>query len=275
MVGIRTVQVLAVTAGSICGLSGATYSLLSDQAKRAKAIIGLPEGDPHNADGVYLPNGRGPLPADHPRAAGALTFAVLGDSAAAGLGAESADALPGVLIARGLAEEANRPVRLTTYAISGSTTADLAAQTGRALNGTPPDVVLVIIGGNDVTARMRVGTSAEMLATEVARLRAAGCAVVVGTCPDLGAIRPIPQPLRSIAKKWSRALAKAQRVAVQRAGGNAVALADLLGEFHVRTDLFSSDQFHPNDVGYEMAASVLLAPLCSAANVWEGTMVTS
>lgn len=264
MVGFRTA---AVVAGTVGGLASAAYGLLIEQSKRARTVIGVPEHPPLNADGVYLPDGGGP----HAFGTGPdpLRFAVVGDSSAAGLGVDDAVQLPGVLLGRALAEEANRPVLLTTYAISGATTRDLAAQVDRAL-ADPPSVTLVIIGANDVTDRLSVRASAKLLEAQLTRLRAAGSAVVMGTCPDLGAVRPIPQPLRAVARAWSLLLAKAQLAAVLRAGCAPVSLAELLSpEFFARPDdLFSPDRFHPNAAGYEAAAAVLLAPLCVAAGVW-------
>ena len=61
---------------------------------------------------------------------------------------------------RRLAEEAGRPVRLSTYAISGSTTRDLVPQVDAAVLRPRREVALIIIGANDVTTRMtrrRVG----------------------------------------------------------------------------------------------------------------------
>ena len=51
-----------------------------------------------------------------------------------------------------------------------------------------------------------------------------------------------------------------------------VSLAALMSpEFRQRRDeLFSPDRFHPNGAGYELAASVLLAPLCDAAGLTPG-----
>ncbi|WP_248782375.1 SGNH/GDSL hydrolase family protein [Saccharothrix syringae] len=196
-------------------------------------------------------------------AAGApLRFAVLGDSLAAGLGVDEPDQLPGVLLARGLADETGRAVRLETHAVSGSTTRDLPAQVDRVV-ADPPDVALVIVGANDVTTRTSVAASAALLGAQVRRLRAAGVGVVVGTCPDLGTVRPIAEPLRSVARGWSSRLARAQRVEVERAGGTAVAMGEVLApEFTRRADYFSRDRFHPSAVGYEAATSILLAPLC-------------
>lgn len=267
MIGYRGFRTAAVVAGAVGGLSGAAYGLLTEQAKRARHAIGEPDGDPLNADGVYLPDGSGPWPFG--TGADPLRFAVIGDSSAAGLGVEMPDQLPGALLARGLAEEADRPVLLTTHAISGSTTRDLLAQVNRTL-ADPPRVALVIIGANDVTDRLSVQQSAKLLEVQLMRLREAGVHTVVGTCPDLGAIRPIPQPLRWVAQAWSLLLARAQRVAVERAGAVPVSLAALLSpEFFARPDdLFSPDRFHPNAAGYEAATAVLLAPVCSAAGIW-------
>ncbi|EWC59188.1 SGNH hydrolase family [Actinokineospora spheciospongiae] len=266
MVGARGLRVLALAAGSVGGLSGAAYSLLTSQSRQARTVIGPPVELPLNADGCYLPDGTGPLPMADARHL--ITFAVLGDSTAAGLGAESPDLLPGVLLARGLAAESDRPVRLTTHAVGGSRTTGLAPQVDEALRH-PPDVAVVIVGGNDVTARLGPNASAALLAAEVRRLIAAGTAVVVGTCPDLGAIVPIPQPLRAVARRWSLALARAQARELASTGATSVPLAALLSpHFLARPqDLFSGDRFHPNGAGYALAAEVMLAPLCAAAGV--------
>ncbi len=268
MAGARALKALVFAAGSIGGLSGAAYGLLTGQSKRARTIIGMVRDLPLNADGQYLPDGTGPLP---PTRGDALSFAMLGDSLAAGLGAESPDRLPGVQLAKSMADELDRPVRLVTHAISGSRTLELEPQVDRALID-PPDLALVIIGGNDVTSRLSIGASAAMLAGQVQRLMAAGTAVVVGTCPDLSIIRPIPQPLRTIASRYGLSLARAQRRELDRIGARAVSIAALLSpEFLARPhDLFSADRFHPTGAGYELAASVLLAPLCDAVRQAQG-----
>ena len=274
MTGARAIKALIFAAGSVGGLSGAAYGLLNGQSKRARSIIGMPRDLPLNADGLYLPDGSGPYP---PFRRDSVSFAVLGDSLAAGMGAELPEQLPGVRLARGLADEFDRPVRLVTHAISGSRTIDLEAQVDRALID-PPELALVIIGGNDVTARTSIGASASLLGRQVTRLIDAGATVVVGTCPDLAIVVPIPQPLRTIASRYSLSLARAQRRVLDEISARAVSLAALLSpEFLARPDeLFSADRFHPNGKGYEFATRVLLAPLCAAwrpgrVASWSGT----
>ncbi|OLR90029.1 SGNH/GDSL hydrolase family protein [Actinokineospora bangkokensis] len=269
MGGLSGLRALALAACSVGGLSGAAYSLLNSQSRQARSVIGTPVDAPLNADGFYLPDGSGPFPLAEAR--DLLTLAVLGDSSAAGLGAEVPEALPGVRLARGLAEESGRPVRLSTHAVSGARTTGLEAQVDEVLLA-PPATAVVIVGGNDVTARMGVHTSAALLAEQVRRLLAAGTAVVVGTCPDLGAVMPIPQPLRTVARRWSLALARAQARELAGTGATSVPLAALLSpHFLARPqDLFSDDRFHPNGAGYALAAEVLLAPVCAASGVFRG-----
>jgi lysophospholipase L1-like esterase len=262
---IRLMQGAALSAGAVGGISGGTYGLLNSQARQARSIIGGPPGDPLNADGIYTADGAGPvmITEDKP-----LQFAVFGDSVAAGLGVEAPGELLGVQLAKGLAEEADRPVELTTYAISGSTTRDISAQIDRALERRV-ELAMMIVGGNDVTSKLRRDASAQLLSEQLSRLVGAGTQVVIGTCPDLGTIRPIPQPLRTFARRYSLRLAALQRSAALAAGATPVALADLLGpEFLARpAELFSADHFHPSAAGYEAAAAVLLAPLCASAGL--------
>ncbi len=129
---------------------------------------------------------------------------------------------------------------------------------------------MLLIGANDVTHRIDKSIAVRHLESAVSRLRAAGAVVVVGTCPDLGAVQPIAQPLRSLARRWSRDLAAAQTVAVVEAGGHTVSLGDLLGLEFAQSpgELFSPDRFHPSPAGYARAAAVLLPTLCSALGLF-------
>src|SRR5699024_7071899 len=197
---------------------------------------------------------------------------IFGDSLAAGLGADSPDELPGVLLARGLAEESGLNVRLSIKAIVGATSKGLAGQIeAMQIARGQPDISVILIGGNDITSRNAIGPSARRVGEAVAALRREGSLVVVGTCPDLGIIKPVPQPLRSVMAALSRRLAAAQTVRVRRAGGVPVSLAETLSpEFHKRGEsLFSPDRFHPNSDGYELAAGLLLPAVCTTLGVWD------
>jgi lysophospholipase L1-like esterase len=190
-----------------------------------------------------------------------IRIALLGDSTAAGYGVYRDRDTPGVRLAIGISEAARRPVHLTNVAVVGAESADLAVQID-ALARRRPELAVIMIGANDVTAGSKPSVAVPFLEDAVSRLRALGAEVVVGTCPDLGTIRPLAQPLRAYARRKSRNMAREQTVAVVRAGGRTVSLGDLLGPlFMTHLEFFSEDRFHPSAAGYEAAATAVL-PSC-------------
>jgi lysophospholipase L1-like esterase len=192
---------------------------------------------------------------------------VLGDSAAAGLGCDTPEQTPGALLAGGIARDLRRRVVLRVVARTGARSGALDVQVGRALR-SPVDLAFVIVGANDVTHRSPVGEAAHDLARAVRTLRAAGAEVVVGTCPDLGTVSAVLQPLRTYARYASRKLAAAQAVAVVEEGGIAVSLGDLLAQsFAEEPTLWSADRFHPSPAGYRRIADAVLPSLLEAAGV--------
>jgi lysophospholipase L1-like esterase len=130
-------------------------------------------------------------------------------------------------------------------------------------------VAVVIVGGNDVTHRVPVAESVRHLEECVLALQARGSAVVVGTCPDLGALRPVPQPLRALGSMASRQLANAQRTVALRHGARVVSLADVVGPFFVANpdEMFSLDRFHPSPLGYKRTAAAVLPSVLAALGV--------
>lgn len=264
------VSLALVAVGTVGAYRGA-YEVLAQQARIARRVIPKPTGRPFEGDGLYRPGAEVPEPW-RPGMDADIHLMVFGDSLAAGLGADSAAELPGVLLARGLAEESGLNVRLSIKAIVGATSKGLPGQVeAMQIAQGDPDISVILIGGNDITARNAIGPSARRVGEAVRALREGGSHVVVGTCPDLGIIKPVPQPLRSVMATLSRRLASAQAVQVRRAGGVAVSLAETLApEFYRRgASLFSPDRFHPNSAGYELAAGLLLPAVCVALGVWD------
>jgi lysophospholipase L1-like esterase len=190
-----------------------------------------------------------------------IRVAMLGDSTAAGYGVFRDRDTPAAQLAIAISEAARRPVHVTNVAIVGAETPDLLPQL-TALNGKRPELAVIMIGANDVTEGTKPSVAVPFLEDVVRALHSIGAEVVVGTCPDLGAIRPLPQPLRAYARRQSRKMAKQQTIAVVRAGGRTVSLGDLLGPtFMNNLDLFSADRFHPSAAGYAEAAKAVL-PSC-------------
>lgn len=240
------------------GLLG--YALVRAEAVMARRFVGQPfEGAPHDA-GTYG-SGHG-LP---------TRFVMLGDSTAVGMGAAHAHQTIGATIATGIAAFSGRPVELVNVGMIGAESVMLDEQVDRALEQVPePDLAVIMVGANDVTHRIDKAVAVRHLEMTVRRLREAGAEVVVGTCPDLGALQPVPQPLRLLARRWSRDLAAAQTVAVVEAGGRAVSVGDLLSEAFSAEPrvMFSEDRFHPSPAGYARVAAALLPSVSAALDLF-------
>ncbi len=260
---------LASTGTAVLG----ARNLLSVQADQARRVIPKSWEVPPRADGVYV-GGDGPVQRWQRGTPVDLHLMIFGDSTATGYGCRNADEVPGVVIARGLAEQTGKRIRLSTKAIVGATSKGLSGQVDAMfVAGPPPDAAVIMIGANDITALNGVGPSARRLGAAVQRLRASGAVVVVGTCPDFGVLTAIPQPLRYAARSRGLRLARAQAAAVRTAGGVPVPLADLLAPEFLQTPelLFSDDQYHPSAFGYALAASQLLPALFHALGEWTGS----
>jgi lysophospholipase L1-like esterase len=205
-----------------------------------------------------------------PSSAPTLRLVLLGDSAAIGVGVEWLSETVGGQLARMLAEGSpetgERHVLLSSVGVAGSRSTDLATQVARALLGDKPDVAVILIGANDATGLRDPEEAAEHLGAAVRRLREARVEVVVGTCPDLGAVRSIAPPLRQIAGLLGRRVAKAQARAVVEAGGVVVDLAEETGAvFRADAGTLCYDGYHPSADGYRVWAHALYPAVEEAA----------
>jgi len=255
----RTGVTLAVLGGVAGGTAYGARELLQRQAAQARRAIGKPLGEQApDADRHYKKKHGRPV-----------DLLLLGDSIAAGLGADRAKDTLGSRLARGIAARAGRSVRLRTAAVVGSESSMLAGQLASLPRGYRPHVAVIVVGGNDVTHRVPVAESVRHLAEAVDDLRARGTEVVVGTCPDLGALRPVPQPLRSLGSRASRQLAEAQRAAALARGARVVSLAHVVGPFFITNpeEMFSLDRFHPSAHGYKRTAKAMLPSVLAALGV--------
>lgn len=246
--------------GGLGLLTVAVAGLLIGQTRLLRGAIGDLHGGAPACDGLYG--------AEHPGPP--VRFVLLGDSSAAGLGADSAKDTPGALIAAGLAEILGRPVELRCVAVIGSVCADLAPQVDLVLP-SHPDLALIMIGGNDVVHRLKPADSVGHLGDAVRVLRESGTEVVVGTCPDLSAIEPLQPPLRWLVRRWVRDMATAQTIATVESGGRTVSLGDLLGRHFASSpkEMFAADKFHPSSLGYASAAAAMLPSVAAALGAWD------
>ena len=123
-----------------------------------------------------------------------LRLVMLGDSLAVGVGAGFPDLTIGARLARGLAAALARPVELE-FRRGRERVRRLPAQVELVTAmPAPPDIVVIIVGGNDVLHRVRIATSVRYLYRAALDLKALDCKVVIATCPDLGTVRLTVQP---------------------------------------------------------------------------------
>jgi lysophospholipase L1-like esterase len=194
-----------------------------------------------------------------------LRLLMLGDSTAAGLGVDHTEETVGGRLAE-LIASTGRQVRLDSVAVTGSRAADLATQVSRALVRGAPDIAVILIGATDATHFTALGELHQHLAAAVRRLRSAGCEVVVGTCPDLGAARNFAQPLRELIGWAGRRVGEVSQRAALDGGGTAIDLAARTGAvFRADPGTLSEDRFHPSADGYQLWALALYPAVYEAA----------
>ncbi|MEQ1737968.1 MAG: SGNH/GDSL hydrolase family protein [Rhodoglobus sp.] len=185
----------------------------------------------------------GSVAGEHP-----LTLLVVGDSTAAGVGAETQDdALPGHL-ARGLADLTGRGVLWRAVGENGADARELIERHLDDANSGVSDVVFLSVGANDALGlRSRRGFGRD-IRTILARLRAASpdAVILVSSLPAFFRFALLPQPL-----KWNLYL-------------HSTSLEDEAREIAARTPgvhmspppppytdgFFASDLFHPSPQGY-------------------------
>lgn len=247
---------LAAAAGLVAAAALSARASLKVQATVARRAIGKPFGEQApNADGVFKKKYGEPL-----------HLLVAGDSIAAGLGATTPRETLGAHLAKRIAKRTRRSVVLRTVAVVGSETTMLADQLATLEPAYHPDVVVIVVGGNDVIHRVPVSTSVEHLGRAIDALHELGAVVVVGTCPDLSALTAVPRPLRTLGAIASRQLAAAQVAETRRRGAIPVPLAQVVGPFFAAQpdEMFAEDRFHPSGAGYRRTAKALVGPITEA-----------
>lgn len=251
MDAVKRVRAGLAAGGAVAAAVFGMRMLLKRQAAIARRRIGKPLGEESiNADRVWKKSLQGEP----------INLLLLGDSLAAGLGAARRKETLGARVAKAVARRMQRPVRLCTAAVVGSESAELAVQ----LDGLPDDyradVAVIVVGGNDVTHLVPPASAAAELEKAIVRLQALGTPVVVGTCPDLGTLQPVPQPLRALLSQMSRRLALEQTKVAWRTGAVPVDLRHMLGPtFREQPDeMFSLDRFHPSAAGYRRTAEAIV-----------------
>ncbi|MFJ2770267.1 GDSL-type esterase/lipase family protein [Streptomyces sp. NPDC087300] len=197
-----------------------------------------------------------------------LRLALLGDSLALSVGAGHSSRAVGEVLAAELAATAHRPVDLKVLARFGTTATFLGRQVERLgrLDGAPGTAV-VIVGGNDVLAPVRIAASAKRLAEHLGRLRDMGWSVVLASCPQIRHQPSLRRWVRRLAGRRSRRLAMLQTREALRAGARVVSLYDSRLLLRSTDTLLAGDAFHPSAEGYAVHLERMLPALLAASDV--------
>lgn len=173
---------------------------------------------------------------------------VLGDSTAAGVGAETQDdALAGQL-ARYILERCGRGASWRAVGRNGATARDLITDYLDEATETPADLVFLTIGANDALALRSRGAFRRDVVTVVETMRQANphALILVSLMPRFDRFDTLPQPV-----KWNLALHAASLDDGARLG-----VAGSPGVFAIpkpipyTPEFWASDRFHPSAEGY-------------------------
>lgn len=211
--------------------------LLLAQGKRVRREVPTLPEPPGARQGIH---GHGPN----------LRLLVVGDSAAAGVGADTQDRALAGQLAISLAPTFR--LHWTLLAFTGATTADLLRRLARE-PATRFDVVVTSLGVNDVTARLSLDSwrRQQLALVDLLRERCGAGHIVLSALPPMHRFPALPQPLRwyvgARARDFNRVLAGLAR---ERPG------CDYLELDHGTMDVsaMADDGFHPGPPLYALWA---------------------
>jgi lysophospholipase L1-like esterase len=216
-----------------------------------------------------LPEAEGPRTGVTPGQGPAFHLAIVGDSSAAGVGAQrQQDALTGHLVAY-VAEQIGRRVSWRLVARSGATARsvrhDLVPQLAGADPASRPDVVLTVVGGNDLTHYRPIPAWRRDMRTLIQAIRqqVGPVPVVLAGLPPFLRVPSLPQPMRAISGLRACAMDDVlRRLAHQTDNVWHVPSATLPTE---GDDFFTSDGYHLATKGYRAWAEVISHAVAVAA----------
>lgn len=194
----------------------------------------------------------------------ALTYVVLGDSTAAGVGTDYESGIA-VQTARELARR--HAVTMVNLGVSGARMRDVREQQLAEAAALRPDVVLLSAGANDVTHLTRIRSVRADLRAIVRELTAANpeVRIVITGAPDMGSPPRMPRWLRGVATRRSRVMNRMFRAEAAAEGLLFAEIAERAGpRFRGDFSLYADDGFHPNDRGYATWLPLLNEKLAEA-----------
>jgi lysophospholipase L1-like esterase len=190
-----------------------------------------------------------------------LTFVVLGDSTAAGVGSGGAEFAYPTLLAERLAGSGQR-VHLIDLGESGARVGDMLERQVPEAVDSNPDLVFVGIGANDATHLTKLADVRRDMTSALDLLEGTSAKIVVAGAPDMRAAAFL-EPLRSIVGWRGRRVAETIEDVARSYGIPAVPLAEQTGKYFAMDPekYYSPDDFHPSGAGYELWARAIYPAL--------------
>ncbi len=191
-----------------------------------------------------------------------LLYVALGDSTAAGTGADAAEQGYVYAVAAHLAG-GQKYVHVVNVAVSGARVADVLNQQLPKVNGLHPDVVSVSVGANDATHftdLVQYRKTIQLIVDSIIKLQPSR--VLFANTPDLFATPALPVWFSYVVGK--RAAAQ-NRVLASVVTDKHVDIVDIFNQAKLdyRADpaLYAPDLFHPSAKGYQQWSSVFIAQI--------------
>lgn len=187
-----------------------------------------------------------------------LNYLMLGDSTAAGQGAEYQD---GIALRTVDHLKKGRQIIFINTGVPGATTHDVLTDQLRLLENFKPDVVLISVGANDSVKLSNPWQVKKDIETIVQKIIAKNCEakIVITGSPDVGSVKRLLFPLNWEVSGLGYLLNKiAFKPIIQQYNLTYAPLYEETGPiFRKDPTLLAEDLFHPNAEGYEVWAKVL------------------
>lgn len=244
---------LAASGCAVLGGAGVLGALLAGQVRSARGRRFLTETTYERR--LHFPG---------PSTGRPLRMVVMGDSTSTGVGTRRVGQTYAAALARRLARRG--PVELLVTGRAGAEAADVVAEQLPLALAARPDLVLVLVGANDVTHLTPTVVYRRNIRTILDAL--AGTPTVIAGVPELGIVPAISKPLRDLASwRGHRFTAVIRSCARGRSRVRFVNLGRLTGPVFGAdpAKAFSSDQFHPSPDGYAFWVAAL-APAVEASD---------
>jgi lysophospholipase L1-like esterase len=205
-----------------------------------------------------LPGAAGPTNGIVPGGGSPIRVLVIGESTAAGVGADNHDQALAGHFASAIARNSGRTVCWRARGLIGATAA-VARERLVADNAEPVDVVVIVLGINDVLCRTKPSRWVRDVQAllDAVRKEIGDAPVLLAGVPPVGRMPALPQPLRFLLGLRAEALDQGLvRVTRQLPSVTHVPLRLPNGE-----DYFCRDRFHPSPHGYQEWGELLAGHL--------------